>query len=160
MTFFKRLLLVSGLCSALFCLSWATGWAADVAVVVHPEVPADDLSFEQVRKILLGEQQFWSPDTRVTILLHAPKARERDVVVQTVYRMNESQFRRYWIAKVFRAEATAGPKIVYSNEMATELVRVIPGAIALVDAAAVPKGIKVLKVNSLLPGEKGYPLRY
>ena len=43
--------------------------------------------------------------------------------------------------------------------MATELVGVIPGSIAFVDAAQVPKGLKVVKINGHLPGEKGYPFR-
>ena len=48
--------------------------------------------------------------------------------------------------------------IVYSNESATELVASIPGAVAFVDAAQVPKGLKVLRIDGRLPGEKGYPL--
>jgi ABC-type phosphate transport system substrate-binding protein len=131
----------------------------DVAVVVHPGVPVDNLSLAEVRKILLGERQYWSSDLRVTLLIRAPVARERDVVLKTLYVMTEAQFRQYWIAKVFRAEIPAGPKIVYSNEMATELVASIPGSIGFVDAAEVPKGLKVLKINGHLPGEEGYPLR-
>jgi len=72
--------------------------------------------------------------------------------------MSEAQFRQYWIAKVFRAEAASGPRIVYSNEMAAELALAIPGAVAFVEASQAPKGLKVLKINGLLPGEKGYPL--
>lgn len=133
--------------------------AADVAVVVHPDVPATDLSLAEVRKILLGDRQFWSSNLRVTLLVRAPVARERDVMLKTVYQMSEAQFRQYWISKVFRAETTAGPKIVYSTEMATELLSSIPGSIGFVDAARVPKGLKVLKINGYLPGEKDYPLR-
>jgi hypothetical protein len=73
--------------------------------------------------------------------------------------MSEAQFQQYWIAKVFREEATAGPRIVYSNEMATELVSAIPGAVAFVDTTQVPKGLKVLKIDGRLPGDKGYSLR-
>jgi hypothetical protein len=95
---------------------------------------------------------------KVTLLIRAPGAREREVVLKTVYQMSEAQFRQYWIAKVFRAEAASGPRIVYSNEMATELAAQIPGAMAFVDAAQVPRTLKVLKINGLLPGQPGYPL--
>jgi len=61
--------------------------------------------------------------------------------------MSEAQFRQHWICKVFRAETTSGPKIVYSNEMATELVDAIPGSVAFVDASQVPKGLKILKIE-------------
>lgn len=154
----KRCLKASLVLAAL-CLVASAAPAADVAVVVHPNVPVDDLSLAQVRKILLGDQQFWNPQLRVTLLIRAPVAKERDVVLKTIYQMSEAQFRQYWISKVFRAEASSGPKIVYSNEMAAELASNIPGSIAFVDAAQVPKGLKVLRINSFLPGEKGYPLR-
>ena len=131
----------------------------DIAVVVRPDNPVDDLSFADIRKLLMGDRQFWTSSLRVTLLIRAPAARERDVVLKTIYRMSEAQFRQYWISKVFRAEATSGPKIVYSNEMATELVAAIPGSVAFVDASQVPKGLKVLKIDGKLPSEKGYPLR-
>jgi len=133
--------------------------ADDVAIVVHPDVPADNLSFSELRKLLLGDRQFWSSNLRVTLLIRAPGARERDVVLKTIYQMSEAQFRQYWIAKVFRAEVASGPRIVYSNEMAAELAASIPGAIAFLNASLVPKGLKMLKVDNRLPGDKAYPLR-
>ena len=131
----------------------------DVAVVVRPDLPVDDLTLPQTRKLLLGEQQFWNSNLRVTLLLRAPVAREREVVLKVIYRMNEAEFRQYWISKMFRAESTSGPKVVYSNEMATELVSALPGSVAFVDASQVPKGLKVLKIDGKLPGQPGYPLK-
>jgi hypothetical protein len=133
--------------------------ADDIAIVVRPDVPIDDLSFADVRKLFLGERQFWPKNMRVTLLIRAPTARERDVVLKEIYQMSEAQFRQYWISKVFRADVSAGPKIVYSGEMATELVLAIPGAVAFVPASKVPKGLKTLKIDGHLPGEKEYPLR-
>src|SRR2546427_515555 len=113
---FRKLLAlhaVSCLYLALFPAVSAAQTGADVAVVVHPTVPVDDLSFTEVRKLLLGDRQFWNSDLRVTLLIRAPQAKERDVVLKTIYQMTEAQFRQYWIAKVFRAEVATGPKIVY-----------------------------------------------
>jgi hypothetical protein len=132
----------------------------DVAVVVHPKVPVDDLRMGELQKFLLGDRQYWdSGKTRVTLLIRAPVAHERDVVLKKIYRMTEAQFRQYWIGKVFRAEASSGPKIVYSNESATELVSSLPGSIAFVEVSQVPKGIKILKIDGKAPGDKGYPLQ-
>jgi ABC-type phosphate transport system substrate-binding protein len=132
---------------------------SDVAIIVHKDVPADSLTFAEVRKLFRGERQYWNSNLRVTLLVRAPVARERDVVLKKIYEMSEANFRQYWISKVFRADVAVGPKIVYSNEMTTELVSGIPGAVAFVDAAKVPAGFKVLKVDGLMPGDKGYPLR-
>ena len=144
---------------ALTCCIKPAPVADDVAIVVRPDVPIDDLSFEDVRKLFLGERQFWPKNMRVTLLIRAPTARERDVVLRDIYQMSEAQFRQYWISKVFRADVSAGPKIVYSGEMATELVSAIPGAVTFVPANKVPNGLKTLKIDGHLPGEKGYPLR-
>src|SRR5579884_3352659 len=84
--------------------------APSVAVVVGKDVPVDELSFPEVRKLFLGDRQFWNPKVRVVLLMRAPVAPERDVVLRTIYQMSEAQFRQYWISKVFRAEAPAGPK--------------------------------------------------
>lgn len=135
------------------------GAGGDVAVVVHPDTPADSLSLAQARKLLLGEQQFWNPRLRVTLLLLAPTAPERAVVLRVIYRMSEAEFRQYWISKMFRAEAVDGPKVVLSNEVAMELVSALPGSVAFVDAAQVPKGLKILKIDGKLPGQPGYPLK-
>ncbi len=148
----RRLVLIATLISATLS-------AADVAVVVRPDVPVTSLTFAEVRKLFTGERQFWPSNLRVTLLIRAPSSRERDVVLKSIYQMSEPQFRQYWISKVFRAEAASGPKIVYSSEMATELVGAIPGAVTFVDASKVPKDLKTLRIDGRLPGEKGYPLR-
>jgi hypothetical protein len=134
------------------------GATADVAVVVRSDTPVDDLSFAEVRKLFMGDRQYWSSNLRVTLLIRAPAARERDVVLKTIYGMSEPQFRQYWISKIFRLEASNGPKIVYSTEMSSELVAAIPGAVAFMDSAIVPKSLKIVKIDGRLPGERGYRL--
>ena len=94
----------------------------DVAIAVHPDVPVDNLTLADVRRIVLGDREFWPGSVRVTLLMRAPVAHERDVILKTVCQMTEAQFRQHWIAKVFRAETPTGPKIVYSNESATQLI--------------------------------------
>lgn len=148
-------LLLTLIAGAVCCL----GQAGDVAIVVRKDVPIDNLSMADVRKLFMGERQFWNSSLRVTLLVRAPTSRERDVVLKKIYQMTEAQFRQYWISRVFRAETATGPKIVYSNEMTMELVNGIPGAVAFLDASRVPAGLKVVKVNNRAPGEKDYPLR-
>jgi ABC-type phosphate transport system substrate-binding protein len=131
----------------------------DIAIIAHKDVPVDELSFAEVRKVFRGERQFWNSGLRVTLLVRAPVAHERDVVLKKIYEMSEAQYRQFWIAKVFRADTTAGPKTVYSNDMTSELVTGIPGAIAFVELSRVPPGAKILKIDGVKPGEKGYPLR-
>jgi ABC-type phosphate transport system substrate-binding protein len=131
---------------------------ADIAVVVHSALPINNLSFAELRQLLLGDRAYWSSNVRVTLLIRAPVSRERDVVLKTVYRMSEAQFRQYWIGKVFRAETPTGPKVVYSGEMAIEMVNRIPGAITFIEGAQT-RGLKVVSIDGRMPGERAYPLR-
>ena len=155
MTIFKRLTIGLGLLAA----SGAMAFAADIALIVRPDVPIDNLTFADARKLFLGERQFWPKNLRVTLLIRAPVVHEREVILRTIYQMSEAQFRQYWISKVFRAEVSAGPKIVYSSEMATELVSAIPGAVTFMEATRVPKDLKIIRIDGRLPGDKGYALR-
>jgi len=133
--------------------------ASDMAVVVNPSTPVSDLSMAEVRKVFRGDRHYWTKDVPVVLLIRAPRSRERDVILKTLYEMTEAQFKQYWIAKIFRAEATAAPKIVYSNDMAKELVSVIPGAIAFIPENDVAEGLKIVEIDGRLPGERGYPLK-
>jgi len=136
-----------------------TARGTDIAVIVHPDTPVSDLSLSEVRKVLLGERQYWNSKLPVVLLIRAPVARERDVVLRVIYQMSEAQFKQYWVAKIFRAEIVSPPKSVYSNDLQYDLVSAMPGAIAFVDARNVRPGLKVLRVDGHLPGERDYPLR-
>ncbi|MGD8320361.1 MAG: hypothetical protein PVJ02_07905 [Gemmatimonadota bacterium] len=130
-----------------------------VAIVVHPDTKVDDITFQDLKAIFRGERQFWADGRRVTLLMRAPVAAERAFVLDRIYGMNEAEFREYWIGKMFRAEVAAGPKLVYSADMARDLVTVIPGAITFVPLAEVSSETKVVRIDGKLPNETGYPLR-
>ena len=132
--------------------------AGELAVVVNPQLALENVSRERLRRIFMGDQQFWPSGKPVTLLVQHPSTEERGQLLRSVFRMSETQFKQYWIAKVFRAEIASGPKTVLSNEMAAHLVNAIPGAIAVMPVAEVPETLKVLRVDGQLPGEAGYGL--
>jgi phosphate transport system substrate-binding protein len=133
--------------------------AVAVAIVVHPDTEVDDLTFQELKAIFRGERQFWDDGRRVTLLMRAPVAAERRLVLDRIYGMDEAEFREYWIGKMFRAEVAAGPKLVYSSDMARDLVTVIPGAITFVPLRDVSSESKVVRIDGMLPDAEGYPLR-
>src|SRR5260370_4805527 len=107
---------------------------ADIAVVVNADTPVTDLSLSEVRKVLLGERQYWNSKLPVVLLIRAPAARERDVVLRVIYQMSEAQFTQYWVAKIFRAAVAPPPRIVYSNDMQFDLLTALPAASPFVDS--------------------------
>lgn len=130
----------------------------DYAVIVHPSTPATDLSLAQLRRVFLGEQQFWPGGTRVVLFIHAPKTAARAVELRQLYRMSESEFKRYWIAKTFRDDVTTGPKIVSTDALAKKLTATVPGAIAVILASEVDDSVKVISVDNRFPGDQDYLL--
>jgi len=140
----------------------------EVAVAVNKNVPVDSLTCADLKKILLGERQFWASDLKITLMIPAPIAHERDVMIKDILEMTEPRFRDHWTGKVFRAEAISLPRTIYSPAMALALLAKIPGSLTFInwnalltlqdDATQLAKDVKVLRVDGHLPGEKGYPL--
>ena len=130
----------------------------DIAIVVNSENSVTNLSMPELRRIFRGERQYWSSNSPVVLLMDAPGARERGVILRTVLQMSEDEYTQYWVAKIMRAEASFPPAAVFSYEMIREGVRGNRGAIGYVSANEVPAGLKVLQVDGRLPGQPGYPL--
>ena len=53
----------------------------DVAVVVHPDTPVSNVNLTEVRRIFLGDRQYWNTNVPVVLLVRAPVARERNVEI-------------------------------------------------------------------------------
>lgn len=132
---------------------------ADIAVVVNRDVPANGLALYQVRRIFRGEEKYWKSNLPIVVIVPGTGTREREVMLHDIYKMNESQYKQFWMEQIFRAEAFSAPKIADSSGTANELVSSVPGCITLMSANEVRPGSKILKIDNKLPGERGYPLR-
>ena len=149
---------IAGAAPMLSTVEAQTAGVEAVAIVVHPQVDIDDLSLAQLKSIFLAEQQHWQDRSRITLLVRAAIAPERDLVLTEIYGMSEDRYRQYWIAKMFRSEVASGPKIVFSTDMLRDLVTVIPGSIGFVPVSGVGPDLKVIRIDGKLPGDDGYPL--
>ena len=130
-----------------------------LAIVVHKNTEVENLSLSELRNIFRANQQFWPNRSRIVLLVRAAQSDERDYVLSNIYEMSEDEFRRYWIAKMFRAEVPTGPKVVFSTGMTLDLVVAIPNSISFMRADNVTDNVKVVRIDGKLPGEDGYPLK-
>jgi ABC-type phosphate transport system substrate-binding protein len=131
----------------------------EMAVIVNPQNPADSITSTDLRKVFSGEKRSWNSNIPVFVVVRAPQAKERDVLLTHVLKMTESEYKQYWVKKVYSGEVPREPLALYSNGMQLEAVRAEKGGIALVNLADVRQGVKVLKVDGHLPGTAGYPLK-
>ncbi|HEY9420167.1 MAG TPA: hypothetical protein VIW92_02045, partial [Thermoanaerobaculia bacterium] len=149
------------LLGALFVSEPSLARAKDpIAVIAHEQVPVEELSLSELRRIFLGERVFWSRNLTITLLTPPRGTPERKVLLRKIYQQrSEAQYRQHWINKLFSDGGRQNaPKITGSPEMSASLARVIPGAIALVPADRIPEGVKVLRIDGKRPEESGYPL--
>ena len=131
---------------------------AEVAIVVNSSNPVNSLTLAELRKIYFGDRQYWKGNLPVVLLMRSQGSREREVVLRVVFEMTEDRYTKYWVAKVMRAEVSDPPASLYSFGMLQEGVRGNPGAIGYVNANDLRSGVKVLRIEGLLPGESGYSL--
>jgi hypothetical protein len=108
--------------------------------------------------MLREEQQHWKGGRRIYLILLEAGSPERELMLRRVYRMTDVQLKQFWLAKLYRGEIAAFPRVVASSAAAKRLVAQAPNALAFIDAAAVDDTVKVLRVEGRRPGEPGYRL--
>lgn len=136
----------------------STGGSSDIAVIVNPSTPVSNLSMGELRSILNGDRRNWDVKTPTVVLMRVPGSRERTVVLERVLRQSESDYKKFWVGKIFRGEATTEPATAPSPGLALDYVASVDGAISFVDSGQVQSRVKMLKIDGKLPGESGYPL--
>lgn len=151
--------LLSLACSVLAQQKPKDAGEPDVAVIVNPLNRVDSISSAELRRIFCGEKQSWSGGLPVNIFVRAPQAHERDVLLNRLLRMTESEYKALWVKKVYSGEVQREPLALPSNGMQLEAIRAEKGGIALISIQDIHPGVKVLKVDGHLPGTPGYPLK-
>src|SRR5437763_499871 len=95
----------------------------DVAVIVNPQNQIESISSTDLRKIFAGEKRSWNSNVPVFVVVRAPQAHERDILLSHVLRMTESEYKQYWVKKVYSGEVPREPLALLSNGMQLEAVR-------------------------------------
>lgn len=131
----------------------------DIAVIVNVANPLDGITSAELRKYFAGEKRSWHASMPVVVIVRAPESRERTVLLSHILKMTESDYKQYWVKKIYSGEVPREPTTLFSNAMQMEAIRAERGGIALISAKDVHAGVKVLKIDGLLPGVAGYPLK-
>ena len=129
-----------------------------LAIVVNRSNPLTEISLADLRRVFRGQRSHWSNGRRVTLVMRDPGAPERDAILQSLYGLEEEQYRRTYLQAVFSGEATDAPKTLASTNGVLRFVYNVPGAIGYVRARDVDASVKMLRVDGRLPGESGYRL--
>src|SRR5262249_22856487 len=131
---------------------------SDVAVIINSDNPTDSITSAELRKIFAGEKRSWNSNLPIFLVVRAPQAREREMLLGRILKMTESEYKQYWVKKIYSGEVPREPLTLLSNGMQLEAIRAEKGGIALISFQDVRQGVKVIKVDGRMPGAAGYPL--
>jgi phosphate transport system substrate-binding protein len=160
-----------GLVACLFLMQVPTGRAAGpassnaegspdrmLAIVVNRANPVDELSFQELRRIFLGERSHWPNGKRITLVMMEPGTPEHKAMLRDVYRMSEEDLNRHFLRGLFTGEVFASPKTLATSVGVRKFVFNVPGAIGYMALSDVDDSVKVIKVDGHLPSDKDYRL--
>lgn len=134
--------------------------AADsLAIVVNQANPVTNLSYEELRKIFLGERSHWPNGRRITLVMIEPGRPERAAVLRELYHMNEGEFSRHFLHGLFTGQVFVSPKTLNSPVGVCKFVFNVPGAIGYVRASDVDDSVRVIRIDGRLPEDKDYSFR-
>ena len=139
--------------------SW-TQEADGYVLVASPDVPVDDLTLDELRRIYTFSRRFWAPGLPVTILFTEDGLQDDSVLTRVIYRSDFPSIRRMILEKLYRGELDLAPKVVANDRSAVDFVASGRGLISLVHRRAVgDAAVKVLTIDGRHPGDLGYALK-
>ena len=133
--------------------------AEALVVIVHTSNPVTNLSLANLRNICVAEQKHWENGRKITVALREPGQPERAAALQTVFRMKENEFDRYFLQSAFVGDVGTAPKQLATANGVRRFVFNVPGAIGFVRVADLDDTVKVVRIDGFAPGDVGYPLR-
>ena len=135
------------------------GIAEPLAIVVNRQNPVENLSSRELHQIFLGNRSYWSDGKRISIVMREPGEPERKAVLRDVCGMTEDQFKVHFVQGLYSGDILTSPKILASPWGVRKFIFNVPGAIGYVRQSELDATVKVVRIDELLPGDRGYRLQ-
>jgi ABC-type phosphate transport system substrate-binding protein len=132
--------------------------AKDMALVSNKSNGVTDVSMSELVKICKGQTNHWPKGKPVTLFSLNPASSEMKMVLEKVYGMSSDDVSALITNRNHGRANHPTIVVVNSNKDLIGAVESTPGAVGLVDVYSINGGITVLRVDSKLPLEAGYPL--
>ena len=135
------------------------GTMEPLVIVVNRSNPVDDLSSAELRRIFLGNRSHWATGRRITLVMREPGEPERATILREVCGLTEDQLKNHFLHGLYTGEILVSPKILSSAVGVRKFIFNVPGAIGYLRLEDVDASVKVVRIDELLPEDKGYKLR-
>ena len=146
MTHKRILLAIVALALVVICAGLLTVGAGteEVDVVVSKANNVVPLSREEVRRIFVGEKSSWPGGKHITVLMFAPDQSERVVILREVFKMNESDYTKYFLQAAFTGRVQAAPRDLPSATQMKAHLAANPNAIGYLKKEDVDDSLKIV----------------
>jgi ABC-type phosphate transport system substrate-binding protein len=118
--------------------------AEEVDIVVNKSNDVGPLSREEARRIFMGEKSSWRGGKRIAVLMLEPAQAEHAVILRELFRMNESDYAKYFLQAAFTGKVQAAPKDVPSAAQMKARLAANASAIGYLKKEDVDDSVKVL----------------
>ena len=130
-------------------MSWlrlptVTAAPEEVDVVVNKSNNVAPLTREEVRRIFIGDKSSWPGGKRIAVLMLERDQPERAVILQSVFKMNESEYTKYFLQAAFTGKVLAAPRDLASVAQMKAHLAANPNAIGYLKKADVDDSVKIV----------------
>lgn len=130
-----------------------------LVIVVNRMNSLENLSSSDLHAIFLGNRRYWSDGKRITLVMREPGEAERNVILRDVCGLTEDQFKTHFLRGLYTGEIIVSPKTLSTSLGVRRFIFNVPGAIGYLRMSEVDANVKVVRIDELLPGDRGYKLR-
>ncbi len=116
----------------------------ELDVVVNKSNKIAPLSREEVRRIFVGEKSSWPGGKRIAVLMLAPDQPERGFILREVFKMNESDYTKYFLQAAFTGRVQSAPRDLPSAAQMKAHLAANPNAIGYLKKEDVDDSVKVV----------------
>ena len=133
------------------------------AVVVNGTNPATNIRLTALRAIYTGAMRKWPDKQKLIPVIRNEGSRPFDFLISRVLDLNPVEYHRLLSNVEFSGADPVPLKVLNNDSGACKFVLNVPLAVAVIEAASTTApecaGVKVLRVDGALPGERGYKLQ-
>lgn len=137
----------------------AQGKSADLAIIVNPACPLNDISSADLAKVFKAQRAKNFDGNKIILTSRETGSPERDAALARIYHMSDPQYEKYFLAATFAGTIQSAPKVIVNGMAVCQFVAAEPGAIGYLRATEADSTVKVLKVDGKAPGDPDYPIK-
>lgn len=130
---------------AILLTSEASIQAGSIIIIANRDVPAGELSFDQVQRIFLGKMTTWRDGQKIVPICLKGGATHA-TFLRSYLDMNPSQFDIFWKQAVFTGTGRP-PKALANETDVIQAVKGTPGSIGYIDSDTLRGALKIIEVN-------------